>query len=585
MRNLTAWWLAAGAGVCAVQAWGQVAGAAAAQVKAQDALFAEQFESDLRLNPLEATAIGDYRFNDQLGDFSLAGARVQHAADRDFLAKLKAIATDGMGEQDKLSHEIMQRQLENRVVDFEMKDYEMPVDQMSSVATNLADLPLEVPLDSVKHYEDYVARLREMPKAFQQTEEVMRAGMADGLMPVKFLLEQVPGQCDGVVLSNPFLLPTKKYPAEISEADQKRLTAEITEVVNAQVMPAYKQFGEYVRTQYAPKGRTTLAVTSLPDGRRRYEKAITEQTTTHLTPEQIHQIGLDEIKRIDAEELLVAKRAGFADMAAFRASIKANPKYVPTSSEQILDDYRRYVDQMRPKLPQLFGTLPKAPVTVEAIPAFQSAMATHYNMGTADGKKPGRIVVATSDFKNRSLIDDEATAYHEGIPGHHMQISIAQELTGLPKFRQYVGFTAYVEGWALYSERLGKEVGFYQDPVSDYGRLNSEKFRAVRLVVDTGIHNLGWSRDQVIAFFRQSETEPEPEIQTETDRYITWPGQALAYKLGQLKISEMRARAEKALGPKFDIRRYHDEVLSGGALPLDLFEARVDGWIAAEKAR
>ncbi len=585
MRNFTGWWLAAVVvGVGAGPVRGQTPGVAE-RVKAQDALFAAQFESDLRFNPLEATQIGDFRFNDQLGDFSLAGVRAQNAADREFLTKLKAIPTDGMREQDTLSHEIMQRQLENRIVDFGMKDYEMPVDQMSSVATNMADVPLQVPLDTVKHYEDYVARLRELPKAFTQTEEVMRAGMADGLMPVKFLVEQVPGQCDGIVASNPFLLPTKKYPAEIPAAEQTRLTAEITQVVNEQVIPAYKQFAEYVRTQYAPKGRTALAVTSLPDGRRRYEKAVYESTTTHLTPEQIHQIGLDEIKRIDAEELAVAKRAGFADLPSFRASIKNNPKYVPTSSEQILDDYRKYVDQMRPKLPQLFGTLPKAPVTVEAIPAFQSAMATHYNMGTADGKKPGRIVVATADFKNRSLIDDEATAYHEGIPGHHMQISIAQELTGLPKFRQYVGFTAYVEGWALYSEGLGKEVGFYQDPVSDYGRLNSEKFRAVRLVVDTGIHNLGWSRDQVVDFFRKSETEPEPEIQSETDRYISWPGQALAYKLGQLKISEMRARAEKALGQKFDIRRFHDEVLNGGALPLDLFEARIDGWIAAEGKR
>ena len=281
--------------------------------------------------------------------------------------------------------------------------------------------------------------------------------------------------------------------------------------------------------------------------------------------------------------LVIAKKEGFADLASFRASLKTNPKYTPTSSDQILEDFRRYIAQMELKLPDLFTLPPKSPVTVEAIPAFQAAAATHYVTGTPDGKRPGRVVVATSNFAERSLIDDEAIAYHEGVPGHHMQLSVQQQLTGLPKFRLHsLGFNAYVEGWALYAEQLGKEVGFYQDPVSDYGRLSSELFRAVRLVVDTGIHSKGWSRDQVVAFFRESGAVDEPTIQSETDRYIAWPAQALSYKLGQLKFRELRDRAQKELGPKFDIRAFHDEMLDGGTLPLDLLDARTDKWIAQQ---
>ena len=289
--------------------------------------------------------------------------------------------------------------------------------------------------------------------------------------------------------------------------------------------------------------------------------------------------------RIQTEMTVIAKKEGFADLASFRASLKTNPKYIPTSAEQILDDYRHYIAEMQPKLPELFTVLPKSPVTVEAIPPFQAAAATHYVTGTPDGKRPGRVVVATSNFAQRSLIDDEAIAYHEGIPGHHMQLSVQQQITGLPKFRLHVGFTAYIEGWGLYAEQLGKEVGLYQDPVSDYGRLSSELFRAVRLVVDTGIHSQGWTRDQVVEFFRKSGAIDEPSIQSETDRYIAWPAQALSYKLGQLKLRELRERAQKELGPKFDIRTFHDEMIGSGALPLDLLDAHADKWIAQQKSK
>jgi uncharacterized protein (DUF885 family) len=556
------------------------------RLAAQNSLFEEQYESDLRNFPERATAYGDYRYNDKLAEYSLNAIVQRHKTDEDFLARLEAIPSAGFSDQDQLSHDLLARVLEQRIADFDLKEYEMPINQQNGVHTSLADLPLSMPFDSVKHYEDYVARLHQIPRVLNQTTEVLRAGMKDKLMPVRFLLEKLPVQCEGIIEADPFLVPTKKYPASISPEDQKRLTEQITDAINADVIPAYKSFAAFLRTEYAPEGRNTLAVTSLPDGEKRYENDIYARTTTRMTADEIHQLGLREIDRIQAEMTVIARKAGFADLASFRASLKTNPKYIPTSAEQILDDFRRYIAQMEPKLPQLFTLLPKSPVTVEAIPAFQSAAATHYVTGTPDGKRPGRVVVATSNFAERSLIDDEAIAYHEGIPGHHMQLSVQQQLTGMPKFRLHgLGFNAYIEGWALYAEQLGKEVGFYQDPVSDYGRLSSELFRAVRLVVDTGIHSKGWTRDQVVDFFRKSGAVDEPTIQSETDRYIAWPAQALSYKLGQLKFRELRERAQKELGPKFDIRKFHDEMLDGGTLPLDLLEARTDKWIAEQKSK
>jgi uncharacterized protein (DUF885 family) len=556
----------------------------AGRIAAQNALFEEEYQTFLRDNPETATTYGDYRYNDQLDDYSLEALGRMHKTDEAFLSRIQAIDTAGFPDQDQLSHDLLIRVLQRRIESFNLKEDEMPVNQEYGIHTDLADLPLTVPLDTVKHYEDYISRLHQIPRALRQTTGVLRTGMKDKLMPVRFLIEKLPGQCQGVIDSDPFLLPTKKYPASISPEDQKRLTDQITAAVNDGVIPAYKAFANFLRAEYAPQGRTTLAATSLPGGKKRYEFDIYARTTTHMSAEEIHQLGLREMDRIEGELTAVARSAGFADLASFRASLKTNPKYIPTSAEHILDDYRRYLAQMQPKLPQLFTVLPRSPVTVEAIPAFQSEAATHYMIGTPDGKRPGRVVVATADFRHRSLIDDESTAYHEGIPGHHMQLSIQQQLTGLPQFRQHsLGFTAYVEGWALYAEQLGKEVGFYQDPVSDYGRLSSELFRAVRLVVDTGIHSEGWSREQVVDFMRKSGAVDEPTIQSETDRYIAWPAQALAYKLGQLKFRELRDRAQKELGPKFDLRAFHDEMLNGGTLPLDLLDHRTEKWIAKQK--
>ena len=548
----------------------------------QNTLFEEVYQADLKNSPERATAFGDYRYNDQLSDRSLAAIARRHREDTAYLGRLSAIPTTGFPEQDILSHDLLTRVLQQRLSDFDLKDYEMPVDQMNGVHTGLADLPLSMPFDSIKRYEDYIARLHQIPRVLAQTTEVLRAGLKDNLMPVRFLLEKVPVQCSGIIEADPFLIPTQRFPASIPPEDQKRLTAEITAAINSDVIPAYRAFASFIAADYAPHGRTNLAVTSLPDGAKRYQNDILGRTTTHLTPDEIHTLGLNEVARITAEMTTLANKAGFADLAAFRASINNNPKWTPTAAEQILDDYRHYIAQMQPKLPELFTVIPGSPVTVEAIPAFQSADSTHYQSGTPDGKRPGRVVVATSDFAHRTLVLDEAVAYHEGIPGHHMQISVQQQLKGLPKFRLHTGFSAYAEGWALYAEQLGKEVGFYQDPVSDYGRLNSELFRAVRLVVDTGIHAQGWTRDQVVDYMRKNDVN-EPLIQSETDRYIAWPAQACSYKLGQLKILELRERARRELGPKFDIRSFHDEILSGGSLPLDMLDQRTTQWIASQK--
>jgi uncharacterized protein (DUF885 family) len=559
---------------------------AESRVAAQNALLEEYYQAELKAHPERATAFGDYRYNDQLDDYSLAAIFGLHANDLRFLARLESIRTTAFPEQDVLSHEVLRHTLRQRIENYSFKEFEMPVNQMEGPHLRLADLPLAVPFDSVKQYEDYIARLHQIPRVFLQTEEVLRAGVKDKLMPVRFLLEKIPAQCQGVVAANPFLLPTKKFPPAISQEDQQRLTQAITDAVTREVLPAYKGFADFVAAEYAPHGRTTLSIASLPGGKERYLNDIRSRTTvSSLTPGQIHEIGLKEIDRIQADMLTIAHRAGFADLALFRESLKTNSKYRPASAEQIVDDFRKYIAQMQPKLPDLFTFIPGSPVTVEPMPDFQAANATHYQTGTPDGKRPGRVVVAVSNFAERTLVDDEAVAYHEGIPGHHMQLSVAQQLVGLPKFRQHSQNSGYIEGWALYAEQLGKEVGFYQDPVSDYGRLASELFRAVRLVVDTGLHSQAWTRDQVVAFFRQSGAIDEPSIQSETDRYISWPAQALSYKLGQLKFRELRARAEKELGPKFDLRSFHDEMLSGGVLPLDLLESRTTSWIQGQTTR
>jgi uncharacterized protein (DUF885 family) len=541
----------------------------------QNELFKEQFASDAAPSSGEKKSL--------LGDFSLAASARQDAIDRGFRTRLAAISSDGFPEQDRISHELMLRELDQRMTDYSLKTYEMPLTQFRGIHTDLADIPRSLPFHSVKDYEDYVTQLHEMPLAFEQTVEVLKQGEKDGLMPVRFLLEQIPAQCEGIIAEDPFLLPTMKFPSSISAADQKRLTDDIVSATNTEVLPAYKRFAAFVANDYAPHGRTAIGLSSLPDGARRYQNAIHEETTTNMTPAEIHALGLREIARINGLLTDLAHKAGYPDLKSFRVAINSDPKYIPKSADQIVEDFRHYVNQMEPRLPELFLDYPKTKLVVEAIPASQPQMGTHHVDGSADGSTPGRVVVATSNYAHRRLISDETQAYHEGIPGHELQVTIEQHLKGLPAFRSQIRNNAYIEGWAVYAEALGKEIGFFQDPASDYGRLNLELLRAVRFVVDTGIHADGWTRDQAVTYFRESGAADEPTIQVEVDRYIALPAQSLSYKIGQLKIRELRARAQQQLGPRFDIRKFHDEILSAGSLPMDMLDARINGWIKSEQ--
>jgi uncharacterized protein (DUF885 family) len=542
----------------------------------QNQLFKEQAASDAAPSSGEKKSL--------LGDFSLAGSARQDAIDRAFRTRLAAISSDGFPEQDRISHELMLRELDQRMTDDSLKTYEMPLTQFRGIHTDLADIPRSLPFHSVKDYENYITQLHEMPLAFEQTVEVLKQGERDGLMPVRFLLEQIPAQCQGIIAEDPFLLPTTKFPSSIPAADQKRLADEIVSAVSNEVLPAYKRFAAFVANDYAPHGRTEIGLSSLPDGVRRYQNAIHEETTTDMTPTEIHALGLREIARINALLTDLAHKAGYPDLKSFRAALNSDPKYIPASANQIVEDYRHYVNQMEPRLPELFLDYPKTKLVVEAIPVSQPQMGTHYVGGRADGSTPSRVVVATSNYAHRRLISDETQAYHEGIPGHELQVTIQQHLKGLPAFRSEIRNNAYAEGWAVYAEALGKEIGFFQDPGSDYGRLNLELMRAVRFVVDTGIHADGWTRDQAVSYFRESGAADEPTIQAEIDRYIALPAQSLSYKIGQLKIRELRARAQHELGPRFDIRKFHDEILSAGSLPMDMLDVRIKGWIKSEQA-
>ncbi len=560
------------------------------RVQALNALLAEQWQYSLKNSPEFATMLGDLRYNDRWTDASLAQLEADHQATQDFLKRFEAIDTTGFADSDKLNQQLMVRGLKDQLRGYQLKLYEMPLDQMGGVHIALAGFVSSIPFHNTKEYEDYLTRLKAVPKLFDQVTEIARQGLRDKMTPPKYLLEKVAVQIDSIGkpagMGSVFAEPLKHFPKSVSAADQKRLHDAIIAAIDKEVRPAYAKLGRFVADDYAPHGRTEPGVWALPNGEAIYRYNVEQMTTTNETPQQIHEIGLAEVKRIEGEMTKIAQAQGFKDLASFRASLQANPKTHATSREDILNRYRGYIAGMEPELPKLFGLLPKTKVVVKPVEKFREkeAAAAEYHPGTPDGSRPGQIFVNTGDFANRSVLSIESTAYHEGIPGHHMQLSIAQTLPKLPPFRQQAGYTAYIEGWALYAEQLGKEVGFYQDPLSDYGRLSDELLRADRLVLDTGVHYKHWTRQQMVDFFHAHSSQDEPDVQAETDRYIAWPGQALAYKIGELKILELRARAEQALGEQFDIRAFHDEILSGGALPLDVLEIRVNDWIAAVKA-
>ncbi|MEO8663019.1 MAG: DUF885 domain-containing protein [Bryobacteraceae bacterium] len=557
--------------------------------KAFNDLLAEQWEYSLRTSPEFASILGDKRFNDQLSDLSLKSIKQREEDARAFLVRFQAIDTTGFPDQDLLSHRIMIRDLEHNLEGVRFKDYEMPVNQMGGLHLNAAQFPSMLSFTNEKDYRDYITRLHKLPLGFDQTMELMRAGLKDNLMPPRFLLEKVVTQAAGLAAmkpeDSPFAEPLKKMPDTLAKETQDAIRRDLLSAIAKDVLPAYTRFSVFVRDEYAPKGRTDVGVSALPNGPAYYAYQVREATTTLMSPEEIHQLGLSEVARIEAEQLTIAKKLGFSDLKTFRAAVNSDPKLHVASGEDILDKYRKFTDGMYNKLPEYFGRLPKGRMKVEKTEAFREkeAAGAEYAMGTPDGSRPGRVQVNTYEWEKRTTPEIESTAYHEGVPGHHMQIAIAQELPALPPFRQHEFYIAYTEGWALYTEGLAKDMGFYQDPYSDYGRLDSEMLRAIRLVLDTGVHFKHWTRQQMVDFFHAHSNVAESEVQAETDRYISWPSQALGYKIGQLTILRLREHAKKELGPKFNIRHFHDEVLGGGALPLDVLGERIDAWIAREK--
>jgi uncharacterized protein (DUF885 family) len=557
--------------------------------KALNAVFSDYWEQQLKDSPEFASTLGDKRYDDQLSDYSVAGYNAQLQHDRVFLDRLGAIDTDGLPAQEQLSKDVLVRNLVDEQEEARFKPWEMPVTQLGGLHLDLPQLVPQLSFDTADDYEHYITRLGKIPAAFAQITDNMMTGIDDNRLPPRFLLEKALVQVNTLAQQkpedSPFALPLKKFPASISQTQQAEIRQQMLKAIATQVLPAYARFGRFLSAQYIPHGRTEPGIWSLPDGDAYYKFLVRRSTTTDLTPEQIHKIGEEEVAKDEAAMLVIAKKLGFADLAALHASISGNPKLHPTSPEALIAVYRGYLDGMKPKLPQLFGRLPKAPLEVKQVPDYMAKdqATAYYEQGTPDGKRPGIFFVNTYNYSQRSLPDVEAIAYHEGLPGHHLQISIAQELTGIPEFRKYNYYTAYSEGWGLYAEHLGKDVGLYTDPYSDYGRLEGDVWRAIRLVVDTGVHAEHWNRQQMVDYFHAHSSIDETDVQAEVDRYIADPAQALGYKIGQLKFLELRAKAQQALGPKFDIRGFHDTVLDSGALPLDVVEQRVDAWIASQQ--
>jgi uncharacterized protein (DUF885 family) len=569
------------------QAGGQALESRRAEMKR---LLADEWEYTLRTQPELATHVGDDRYNDRLSDFSDEAIAESIEHDRQALKRFEAIDVTGFPEQEKLNCALMLRNLHEAVDSARFKNWEMPATQFDGVHLGYASLAFDTPFRNMKDYCDYLSRLHQIPRVLEQAIEHMREGLHDRLIPPRYLLEKVSGQAQQIadypLDKSPFTEPLRKFPDSISEAERKPLREEIDSAVKDLVVPAYAKFAKFVREDYAPHGRLDPGAWALPDGDVRYRFAVLHETTSNLIPEQIHQLGLKSVAEIETEMLAIAKAQGFGDLKSFNQHIRQDPKLYARSGRQLLDLYAHYRDQMYGKLPELFGHLPKTKLEVVPMEAFRSAdsVPADYSPGAGDGSRPGRINVNEYAPQKRLLLNVEAIAYHEGVPGHHLQYSIAQELTGLPPFRRYdLDLNAYTEGWAFYAERLGKEVGFYQDPYSDYGRLQNEMWRSVRWVVDTGVHAEHWTRQQMVDFFQQHTAMDDQNIETEVDRYIAWPAQALSYKMGQMKILALRERAQRELGAKFDLRAFHDAVLDQGPLPLDMLEAKIDAWIASRK--
>ena len=556
--------------------------------KALDAFFAREWDYQMEQSPLWASSLGDLRWNARIDDVSLAAIQRRQQHDRDALAELRAMPVAGLSTRSLENREIFLDRLQG-AVEGQRFPYElMPVNQQYSLPGGLAADLAQAPLDSVHHVEDYIARLEQVPQALQQLEDVLAEGARRGITPPRAPLAKVEPQLAALATQaleqSPFVTALANLPSSIPAGERERLQARTRAVVRDKVLPAYRELLSFWSRDYYPKTRESISISALPEGKAWYAHAVRHHTTTDMTPEAIHALGLSEVKRIRAAMEQVKSEAGFeGSMEEFFHFLRTDPRFYHTDAPSLLRAYRDICKRIDAGLPRLFGTLPRLPYGVSEIPAHVAPSATtaYYQPGSPGAGRAGLFFANTYRLETRPTWEMEALSAHESVPGHHLQIALGQELEGLPKFRTESGYTAFVEGWALYSESLGPDLGLYQDPYSRFGQLTYEMWRAVRLVVDTGIHAFGWSRQQAIDYFMQNAGKQEHDVTVEVDRYITWPGQALAYKIGQLKIRELRTRAETALGERFDVRAFHDVVLGSGALPLAVLERNVDTWIAA----
>ena len=560
-----------------------------------DALYAEYWEEYLKLDPITATFIGDARYNDQLPNFLSADYRKRmHDFRQRWLDRLQAIDVSKMEGQARLSHDILVRSLREQIAGEAFPDWQQPLSQFFSFANLTVMLGSGTnaqPFKTVQDYENWLKRAGQVPALFDQSIANMREGMKSGVVQPKVLMQKVLPQLDGVVADDPqktpFWGPIGSLPKDFSEADKTRLTEAYRKLIGEQLVPSYRKLRAFVAEEYMPAARDTHGLGALPNGEAWYAHLAKTTTTTELTPAQIHQIGLDEVARIRGEMEKVVKEVGFqGDLQAFFKHVTSDPKFSFKSEDALLKDYRELEAKVNQKVPQLFSLMPKASFEIRPVEAFRAASeaAGSYMSPSEDGKRPGIFYVNTYDLPSRKIWARDSLYLHEAIPGHHFQIALQQELEGVPAFRRFGGQTAYIEGWGLYAESLGKELGVYADPYQYFGRLSAEVWRAIRLVVDTGLHSKGWTREQVLAYMKENSGLSDTDAVAETERYMAIPGQALGYKIGELKLIELRNKARTELGEKFDYREFHAQVLGDGSLPLDVLQAKIERWIATRKA-